>query len=112
VPHHAPMHQQIVPITLTAFNQYGNALTVDQLTTRLFVPSNNRSPNLRTRQRPLPFNHRSLTDELQDLLATYRKLFTAPVQITAGSMLLDPFRQVRPSLLLDTLLFGIARCAP
>jgi hypothetical protein len=25
----------------------------------------------------LPFSHRSLTDELQDLLATYRKLFTA-----------------------------------
>ena len=32
---HAPMRQQILTIALTAFNQYGNALTLDQLTARL-----------------------------------------------------------------------------
>ena len=112
MPHHAPMHQQILPLTLTAFHQHGNTLPVSQLTARLFFLSNNRFSNLRTRQSPLPFNHHSHTDELQDLLATYRKLFTALVQITAGSMVLDPFGQIRPSLLLDILMFGIARCAP
>ncbi|WP_378952555.1 TetR/AcrR family transcriptional regulator [Pelosinus sp. sgz500959] len=144
---HAPMRQQILTIALTTFNQYGNALTIDQLTVRLsFSPSSlhpyfNSKPELirqlvsfiltRIRQPPLPFSHRSLTDELQDLLATYRELFTAfsqnalsdlkrhyvdtkLVQIMTDEMLLGPFRQAPPSLaeLLDILLFGIARRAP
>ena len=112
MPHHAPKHQPTLPISLTALNQYGNTLPVNQLTAHRFVRSNNRSSNLRTRQSPLSFNHRSLIDELQDLLATYRKLFTARVQITAGSMVLDPFYQIPSALSLDMLLFGIARCAP
>jgi AcrR family transcriptional regulator len=86
------MRQQILTIALTAFNLYGNALTMDQLATRLSVPPSSLFPYFsskaelvrqlvsftltRTRQPPLPFSHRSLTDELQDLLATYRELFT------------------------------------
>lgn len=112
MPHPAPKHQPILPIPLTAFNQYKNTLSVNQLTAHRFVLSNKRSTNLRTRQSPLPFNHRSLIDERLDLLATYRKLFTARVQITASSMVHDSFHQIPPALSLDMLLFGIARCAP
>ena len=93
MPQHAPMRQQILTIALTAFNQYGNALMIDQLAARLSVPPGSLSPYFsckaelvrqlasfiltRIRQPPLPFSHRSLADELQDLIATYRKLFTA-----------------------------------
>jgi AcrR family transcriptional regulator len=86
------MRQQILTIALTAFNQYGNVLTIDQLAARLSVspsslhPYFNSKPELirqlvsfiltRIRQPPLPFSHHSLTDELQDLLTTYRELFT------------------------------------
>jgi AcrR family transcriptional regulator len=92
VSQHAPMRQQILTIALTAFNQYGNTLTLDQLTARLSVspsslhPYFNSKPELtrqlvsfiltRIRQPTFSFAHRSLTDELRDLLATYRELFT------------------------------------
>lgn len=92
MPQHEPMRQQILTIALTVFNQYGNALTMDQLAARLSVPPSSLSPYFsskaelvrqlvsfiltRTRQPPLSFSHRSLTGELQDLLATYRELFT------------------------------------
>lgn len=90
--HLEPMRQQILTIALTVFNQYGNTLTLDQLAARLSVPPSSLSPyfsskaelirqlvsfiRTRTRQPPLPFSHRSLTDDLKDLLATYRELFT------------------------------------
>lgn len=89
MPQHEPMRQQILTIALTAFNQYGNTLTVDQLAARLSVSPSSLSPyfsskaelvsfiRTRIRQPPLSFSYRSLTDELQDLLATYRELFTA-----------------------------------
>ncbi len=93
MPQHEPMRQQILTIALTAFNQYGNTLTMDQLAARLSVPPSSLSPyfsskaelvrqlvsfiRTRIRQPPLPFSHRSLAGELQDLLAAYRELFTA-----------------------------------
>jgi AcrR family transcriptional regulator len=86
------MRQQILTIALTAFNQYGNALTMDQLAARLPVPPSSLSPYFsskaelvrqlvsfiltRIKQPPLPFSHRSLADELQGLITTYRELFT------------------------------------
>jgi len=93
MPQHAPMRQQILTIALTAFNQYGNTLTIDHLPARLSAPPSSLSPYFsskaelvrqlvsfiptRIRQPPLPLSRRSLTGELQDLLATYRELFTA-----------------------------------
>lgn len=92
MPQYEPMRQQILTIALTAFNQYGNALTMDQLAARLSVPPCSLPPHfnsktelvrelvsfVRTRisKPPLSFSYGSLTDELQDLLATYHELFT------------------------------------
>lgn len=89
MPQHEPMRQQILTIALTAFNQYGNTLTMDQLAARLSVSPSCLSPcfsskaelvrqlvsfiRTRIRQPPLSFSYHSLTDELQDLLATYRE---------------------------------------
>lgn len=147
VPQHEPMRQQILTIALTAFNQYGNTLTMDQLAARLSVPPSSLSSHFsskaelvrqlvsfiltRIRQPPLSFSYRSLTGDLQDLLATYHELFTAfsqnalfdlkrhypeewgsimelrpvdtkLVQIMADGMLLAPFRQP-PSALAELL---------
>ena len=93
MPQHKPTRQQILTIALTAFNQYGNTLTMDQLAARLSISPSCLSPyfsskaelvrqlvsfiRTRIRQPPLSFSYRSLTDELQDLFATYRELFTA-----------------------------------
>lgn len=91
MPQHEPMRQQILTIALTAFNQYGNTLTMDQLAARLSVPPSSLSSHFsskaelvrqlvsfmltRIRQPPLSFSYRSLTGDLQDLLATYHELF-------------------------------------
>jgi len=92
VPQHETMRKQILTIALTAFNQYGNALTMDQLSARLSVSPNSLHPYFnskteliqqlvsfiltRIRQPTFSFAPRSLTEELWDLLATYRELFT------------------------------------
>ncbi len=90
---YAGSSQQILTAALTAFNQYGNALTMDLLAARLSVsPSSlhyyfNSKPELIRqlvsfilaggRQPPREFSHRSLANELYFLLATYGKSFNA-----------------------------------
>ena len=82
--------QQVLTMVLTASDQYGDTLTLKQLTPRLSVPiSLHRYFSIkselirqlircilsRVKQPPPELFHRSLADELRDLLATYRKSF-------------------------------------
>lgn len=93
VSQHTGSRQKILTLALTAFNQYGTALTMDQLAVGLSVPPGslhyyfNSKPELirqlvsfilaGVRQWPPELPHRSLADELSFLLATYRKSFNA-----------------------------------
>ncbi|WP_110953806.1 TetR/AcrR family transcriptional regulator [Anaerosinus massiliensis] len=92
MPQHENMRQQILMIALTAFNQYGNALTMDQLTGGLSACPNSLHPYFnnktelirqlvsftltRIRKPTFSLAPLSLTEELWELLATYRELLT------------------------------------
>lgn len=94
---HSGNCQQFMNIALSAFNQYGTDLTLDQLAACLSVPSGNLHPHFnckpelirqlvsfvltRVRQPPAKLSHISPAEELQVLLTIYSQSFTAFSQI-------------------------------